>query len=151
MIQGVSVKKLNFVCDERGRLMEILRKDDKIFTDFGQVYMTTAYPHIVKAWHMHKKQDDFITCIDGMIKLVLFDGRPNSKTFNEIDEFFIGESNPLLVKVPKNVWHGFKCISDEESIVINVPTKPYNHSEPDEFRLPYDTKKINYNWDVKMK
>ena len=151
MIKGVSVKKLNFICDERGRLMEILRKDDAIFEKFGQVYITTAYPNVIKAWHLHKKQDDFITCIKGMIKLVLFDGRENSKTFKEVDEFFVGDFNPVLVKIPKGVWHGFKCVSKDEAILVNIPTEKYNRKRPDEFRLPFDTKKIPYDWDVKMK
>ena len=50
-IEGVKVKKLRAIPDERGRLMEILRCDDELFTRFGQVYMTTAYPGVVKGWH----------------------------------------------------------------------------------------------------
>ncbi len=38
-IEGVSVKKLSPIPDERGRVMEILRRDDEIFRDFGQVYL----------------------------------------------------------------------------------------------------------------
>ena len=44
-------KKLTVNVDERGRLMEILRNDDENFECFGQVYMTTAYPGVTKAWH----------------------------------------------------------------------------------------------------
>ena len=50
-IEGVNVKPLRVIPDERGRLMEILRCDDDLFTQFGQVYMTTAYPGVVKGWH----------------------------------------------------------------------------------------------------
>ena len=60
MIQGAAVKHLKLIADERGRLMEILRSDEALFSRFGQVYMTTTYPQVVKAWHCHKKQDDFI-------------------------------------------------------------------------------------------
>jgi dTDP-4-dehydrorhamnose 3,5-epimerase-like enzyme len=49
MIDGVKVKKLRLVPDERGRLMEILRCDDEMFVKFGQVYMTSTYPQVVKA------------------------------------------------------------------------------------------------------
>jgi dTDP-4-dehydrorhamnose 3,5-epimerase len=56
MIDGVKTKKLRVIPDERGWLMEILRNDDEIYNEFGQVYITTAYPEVVKAWHMHKKQ-----------------------------------------------------------------------------------------------
>ena len=34
LISGVGVKKLTVIPDERGRLMEILRCDDKIFKKF---------------------------------------------------------------------------------------------------------------------
>ena len=91
MINGVIAKYLKLIPDERGRLMEILRNDDDMFIKFGQVYITTTYPHVVKAWHYHKKQDDFITCIKGMLKLVLFDNKDGSPTKDEINEFFIGE------------------------------------------------------------
>nr|MBP7529564.1 dTDP-4-dehydrorhamnose 3,5-epimerase family protein [Syntrophorhabdaceae bacterium] len=91
MIDGVAVKTLNVIPDERGRLMEILRNDDDIFTQFGQVYMTTTYPGVVKAWHYHKKQEDFIACIKGMIKLVLYDDREGSPTRGQIDEFYTGD------------------------------------------------------------
>ena len=58
MIEGVKIKKLSVHEDERGRLMEILRADDDIFVQFGQVYITTAKPGFVKGWHFHKKQID---------------------------------------------------------------------------------------------
>jgi dTDP-4-dehydrorhamnose 3,5-epimerase len=58
LIQGVQVKQLKWITDERGKLMEMLRSDDPIFQKFGQVYVTTCYPGVVKAWHYHKKQDD---------------------------------------------------------------------------------------------
>jgi dTDP-4-dehydrorhamnose 3,5-epimerase len=149
MIEGAMTKKLNFIPDERGRLMEILRRDDGIFGGFGQVYLTTTYPGVVKAWHFHKLQDDFITCIRGMLKLVLYDARKDSKTKGEINEFFIGEFNPLLVKVPRMVYHGWKCVSQEEALVINVPTEPYNRETPDEYRVDPHQNDIPYAWDRK--
>jgi len=149
MIDGVAVKQLKVVPDERGRLMEILRSDDDMFVKFGQVYMTTTYPHAVKAWHYHEKQDDFITCAKGMLKLVLFDDRQGSVTHGEINEFFIGDFNPALVKVPRKVFHGWKCISEEEAFVINIPTEPYNREQPDEFRLDPHNNNIPYRWERK--
>ena len=78
MIEGVKIKKLKVIPDERGRLMEMLRADDDLFMRFGQVYMTTAYPGAVKAWYYHKKQVDNFVVVKGMMKVVLFDGRESS-------------------------------------------------------------------------
>ncbi|MEW6009128.1 MAG: dTDP-4-dehydrorhamnose 3,5-epimerase family protein [Candidatus Omnitrophota bacterium] len=146
LISGVEVKELKVIPDERGRLMEILRSDEAIFKKFGQCYITTAYLGIIKAWHYHKLQDDNFCCIKGKIKLVLFDARKSSNTKGDINEFVLSLDTPLLVKIPKGVYHGFKAISKEEAMVINIPTKPYNRKHPDEFRVPYDDSKINYDW-----
>ena len=149
MIQGVVVKKLNPIPDERGRVMEILRTDDKIFKKFGQVYITTAYPGAVKAWHYHKKQTDFFTVLSGMVKLVLYDPRKGSPTKGEINEFFLGVHNTTLVSIPADIYHGFKCIGETEAIMLNCPTESYNSRKPDEYRLPAHTKKIPYDWSRK--
>lgn len=145
-IDGVQTKALRVLADERGRLMEMLRADDPIFRQFGQVYLTTAYPGVVKAWHYHRRQWDHFVCVRGMIKLVLYDEREGSSTHGVVNEFFIGDHNPLLVLIPAYVYHGFKCISADEAIVINVPTEPYDRDEPDEYRLPAHTDAIPYDW-----
>jgi dTDP-4-dehydrorhamnose 3,5-epimerase len=146
MIKGVEVKKLNVIPDERGWLMEILRCDDSFFKKFGQVYITTAYPNVVKAWHMHKKQTDNFTCIRGMMKVALYDARKDSPTHGEINEFFIGDKNPILISVPPYVYHGFKGIGTETAYFLNVPNELYNYKKPDEYRLPPDIDKIPYDW-----
>ncbi|MDI3281087.1 MAG: dTDP-4-dehydrorhamnose 3,5-epimerase family protein, partial [Bacillota bacterium] len=83
LIAGVRTKPLRFICDERGRLMEMFRCDDELFQKFGQVYLTTAYPGVVKAWHYHKLQTDNFVVVKGMMKVVLYDDRPDSPTRGE--------------------------------------------------------------------
>jgi dTDP-4-dehydrorhamnose 3,5-epimerase len=148
MIDGVKTKNLKVIPDERGWLMEILRSDDNVFEKFGQVYFTSAYPGIVKGWHLHKKQIDNFVCVNGMVKVVLYDVRENSPTHNELNEFFIGEKNPMLISIPPFIYHGFKAIGTENALCINVSTNPYNYEEPDEFRLKSDTDEIPYIWDL---
>lgn len=149
MIDGVIINKLKVIADERGRLMEILREDDNCYEKFGQVYMTTAYPGVVKGWHYHKKQSDNMAVVKGMMKIVLYDSRKESATFGEINEIIAGIHNPVLVHIPPFVYHGFKCISGDEAIVVNTPTEKYNYSEPDEFRLPAHGGDIPYSWERK--
>ncbi|NPE27426.1 dTDP-4-dehydrorhamnose 3,5-epimerase family protein [Methanococcoides sp. SA1] len=145
-IEGVELKKLRVIPDERGWLMEILRNDENIFEQFGQVYLTTVYPNVVKAWHYHKIQTDYFACTSGMLKVVLHDGRKDSVTYGEISEFFIGEHNPALIKIPPFVHHGFKAVGTQTAHVISIPTEPYNYDEPDEYRLPVESSDIDYDW-----
>jgi dTDP-4-dehydrorhamnose 3,5-epimerase len=146
MIDGVNVKKLRVIPDERGRLMEMVRSDDEDFTKFGQVYMTTCYPGVVKGWHYHQIQTDYMTSIAGMLKIVLYDHREDSPTHGEVNEFFAGKHNPVRVTIPPGVCHGFKCVGTEEAVVIHTVTEPYNYDNPDEYRIDPHDNDIPYDW-----
>lgn len=150
MIQDVIIKPLKGHADERGCLTEILRSDESIFEKFGQIYVSMNYPGVIRAWHYHKKQDDFWAVVKGMIKAVLYDGREGSPTFGEVQEVFLGEQHPVLLKIPVGVMHGYKTIGVEPSLLVNLPTEPYKASDADEYRLPYDTDEIPYDWEIKM-
>lgn len=146
MIAGVRVKQIKVNCDERGKLFEVLRSDEELFQKFGQVYITTAYPGVIKAWHVHKSQIDNMSVVKGRAKFALYDGREESSTYGEINEFFPGDDERILIQIPPGVYHGFKNIGWEELWVMNIPTDTYNDSDPDEVRIdPFDNR-IPYDW-----
>jgi len=151
MIDGVRIKKLDGHADERGCLTEILRSDDEVFERFGQMYVSLNYPGVIRAWHYHKKQADLFAVVRGMAKVVLYDSREESPTKGELNEFFLGEQNMILLRVPPGVVHGYKTIGAEPSLLLNIPTEPYNAAEPDEYRLPYNTEEIPYDWEIEMR
>ena len=146
MIDDVKIKILKPIPDSRGRLMEMLRSDDSLFKKFGQVYMTTAFPNVVKAWHYHKIQTDNFICVSGKMRVALYDSRENSKTFREVNEFILSLDQPRLIQIPPLVYHGFKCIAENESVIINIPTEVYNYNKPDEFRVDPFSNNIPYDW-----
>ncbi len=146
MIEGVKVKHLRVLPDERGRLMEILRRDDECFTQFGQAYITTVYPGVVKAWHYHKVQHDNFAVVAGMVQIALYDAREDSPTRGEVNVFHVGIYNPMLIHVPPFVYHGFKNVGTDEAIVLNLPTEVYHYNAPDEYRLDPHSKDIPHDW-----
>jgi dTDP-4-dehydrorhamnose 3,5-epimerase len=149
-IEGVQVKQLVMHCDESGGLMEMLRSDDAVFQKFGQAYVSITYPGVVKAWHYHKKQTDYMAVIKGMSKIVLFDAREDSPTKGVVNEFFLGEHNHSLVTIPPGVVHGQKPYGTGPSYLINFPTEPFSREGTDEYRIdPFDND-IPYNWELKQ-
>lgn len=146
MIDGVRIKDLRVLPDERGYLMEILRSDDEVFERFGQAYVTAAYPGVVKAWHYHERQTDYFCVLAGMAKVVLYDRRDGSTTQGEINEFFLGERQSQLLVIPPGVYHGFKNIGTGTCLLLNLPTEPYDHGEPDEHREPPHGGVVPYDW-----
>jgi len=151
VIQGVEIKQLTRHADERGYLMELVRSDDPIFSKFGQCYVSMNYPGVVRAWHWHKKQDDFFVVVKGMIKVGLFDMREGSPTRGEAGEYYLGDNNNIVLKIPPGVAHGYKTVGTEPSLLVNFPSEIYNREEPDEYRLPWDTDQIPFNWDIEFK
>ncbi len=148
-IDGVIIKKLKVIPDERGFLMEMLRSDDDFFRKFGQVYLSVAYPGVVKGWHYHKEQTDHFTVVKGMLKVVLYDQREGSPTKGEINEFFMGDKNHILIVIPPMVVHGVKGLGQEAGYLVNVPDRPYDYESPDEYRIDPNGDEIPYDWDRK--
>ena len=146
LIDGVKIKQLKVIPDERGWLMEMMRCDDEFFQKFGQVYLTIAYPGVVKGWHYHKKQTDHFVVVNGMLKVVLYDRREDSPTHGMVNEFFLGERNPQLVVIPPLVLHGMKGIGTTPGYLVNIPTEPYDYKDPDEFRVDPHDNDIPYDW-----
>ncbi len=149
LIDGVKVKELKQIHDDRGYLMEMLRSDWPEFDKFGQVYLTVCKPGYAKAWHFHKIQFDHFICVKNTARIVLYDNREKSKTKGMINEFVMGEKNPMLLKIPPFVLHGFRAEEKKEAYIINVPTKLYDYKNPDEYRMPFNDPSIPYDWKVK--
>jgi len=150
MIEGVIIKKLTKIPDERGSIYHMLRKDDPEFKEFGEIYFSTAYPGVIKGWHLHKKMTLNYAVIQGMIKLVLYDDRKNSPTRGELMEIFIGEENYCLVVIPLGIWNGFKCIGNKMAIVANCATLPHDKNEI-VYMDPLNNDLIKYDWNIKFK
>jgi len=155
MIQGVQIKTLNPLIDDRGFLMEMLRSDEPIFEQFGQVYVTCCTRGVAKGWHYHKEQVDHFVCISGKALVVLYDGREDSPTRGQAQEFKLyappsSDPAPILLKIPRLVLHGFTAYECDEARIINVPTLPYRRENPDEYRTPWNSPEVPYRWPAEV-
>lgn len=147
MIEGVQIKPLRQILDERGKVMHMMRNDDPEFSSFGEIYFSSVYPGAIKGWHIHKKMTLNYAVPYGTIKLVLYDDRPSSKTRGEVQEIFLGPENYCLVSIPPLVWNGFKGVGTTPSIVANCSTIPHDPAEID--RTSPDDPSIPYTWELK--
>ena len=149
MIEGVKIRPLKQIFDERGKVMHMMRADSDVFTQFGEIYFSCTNPGAIKAWHLHKQMTLNYAAIYGEIKCVLYDDRPNSITKGCIDEYTLSQENYYLVTVPPLVWNGFKGIGTKVSIVANCATIPHDPLEI-ERKSAFDSS-IPYDWQIKHK
>jgi dTDP-4-dehydrorhamnose 3,5-epimerase len=144
MIEGIIIKKLKQIIDERGKVMHMLRCDSPLFTKFGEVYFSMVNPRVVKAWKKHLTMTQNLAVPIGKIRFVFFDDRENSPSYGKIDVLEIGEDNYCLVKIPPLVFYGFKGISSIPSLIVNCTDIPH---EPDEvINIDAFDKRIPYDW-----
>ena len=146
MIEGVKIKKLTIHSDDRGWLMEFISPKDKLAKAAGQITITETYPKVIKAFHYHRKQDDIWTVAKGMIQAVLYDRRSDSKTKGETQVIYMGEKNPVAVKIPAGVIHGYKVLGTQPALVIYQTSRSYDPK--DEFRIPHDDPEIGFDWNT---
>ena len=145
IIQGVMIKELITHADERGFFREIIRVTDDFFKDgLGQISHSLVYSGVVKAWHMHKKQTQWNYVTSGLIKVALYDTRPQSPTFKKTMELLIGDHQPARVySFPPGVAHGYRCLNGPMNIIY-ITSGIYDLS--DEIRIPHNDPSINYDW-----
>lgn len=147
MIEGVSIIPLRQIPDERGKIMHMLRCTDPHFDRFGEIYFSGVYPGAIKAWHIHTRMTLNYAVPLGMIKLVLYDDRPDSPTRGELNEFFVGESNFALVKIPPKLWNGFKGVGVTPALVANCASEPHDPAEI--LRMDPFSSAIPYDWSLR--
>lgn len=145
-IEGVVTKQLVRHCDDRGFFMEILRDDDELLARFGQASLSMSYPGVIKAFHYHERQDDLWFFPVGNAQVVLHDLRETSPTKGVTNVFHMGETNPLLLVIPKGVAHGYRVLGSNPVIITYFTTEAYNPSSPDEQRLAWNDTGINFDW-----
>lgn len=145
MIVGVYKTKLKIKNSIKGSILKVMSNDSKAYKSFGEVYLSTINPGVVKGWNMHKKMTVNLACITGKIKLVLYDERKNSKTFNKYSEFILSRKNYFLLTIPPNVWFAFQNIlNKKESLLINFAS--IKHKSRERLKRSIDNNFINYKW-----
>jgi len=138
-IDQVVLHNLHAHTDNRGWLTELLRNDSEHYAGFGQLYMVTNYQrNVVRAYHMHLKQDEFFFVVNGTIQFILVDERPSSPTYRQLNAFVLTSERPQALYVPRGVQHGSMALTDGAQIVA-VTNQPYNAEKPDEIRIPSDS------------
>ena len=147
MIKGVEIRPLRQIPDERGMIKHMLRRDDAWFREFGEIYFSVVYPGAIKGWHLHRRMTLNYAVVSGMIKLVLYDDRPNSTSRGVVQEIFLGQDNYSLVQVPPLIWNGFKGYGTTEAIVCNCASIVHDPEETE--RLDPFSPQIPYDWSLK--
>lgn len=147
-IDGVVLRSLVTQADERGTLTEIYDLRWNLLSDpLVYVYEFTIRPGYAKGWIMHRLQTDRLMLLRGAVRVVLYDGREQSPTFGLINQITVTEYNRMVICYPAGVWHALQNVGTSDSVLINMPTQPYQHEDPDKYRLPLSNDLIPFRFE----
>lgn len=145
MIEGVMIKELATHNDRRGFFREIIRVSDDFFDcGFGQWSHSLMLDGVIKAWHLHYIQTDFLYVCSGVVRVGLCDLRPKSNTYKQTMDFLMGDNQPAqTVKIPPGVAHGLKTIRGPVHLFYILS---HTYNPDDEIRIAYNDPKIDFDW-----
>jgi dTDP-4-dehydrorhamnose 3,5-epimerase len=141
--EGMLLRDLVTHPDERGTVCELfdprwgVQADPMVFA-----YMFTIRPGLAKGWGVHREHHDRYAFLSGELELALYDEREDSGTAGLTSTLVLSELHRRLVTIPPGVWHAERNIGKTDVMVVNFPTIPYDHSNPDKYRLPLDTDQL---------
>ena len=147
LLHGVTVRPIATHVDARGSVAELFdprwgwSSDPLVFA-----YMFTIRPGMMKGWNLHREHEDRYALIAGDLEVVLFDPRPDSPTCGEVCRIVMSDKARCIVNIPVNVWHADRNVGAVDALVVNFPTKAYDHEHPDKYRLPIDTDLIPFRF-----
>ena len=147
-IRGVVIRRAITHTDERGTLCEILNPSWGVHpAPLVYVYQFTIRPGKVKGWHVHRLHDDRIFISRGEVRVVLYDSRVDSPTHGLVNEVFRTALDRDLMVIPAGVYHAHQNCGTEDALFISMPTRGYNHGDPDVYRLPVNNDIIPYRFE----
>ena len=146
-IEGLTVREVLHVPRDHGVITETYRTEwDPTGAPVVHIYQSRLFPGAIGAWSCHMKTVDRLFVNQGHLKVVLYDGREESRTFGQLMELHVGDARPTFLILPPGIWHGLQNLGPSDALVINCPTKAYNYEDPDHYRLPFDSTEIPYTW-----
>ncbi len=148
LIEGVIIKSAVTHIDDRGTLCEIHTPHSApLEKPVVYVYQFTIRPGKIKGWHVHHHHDDRIFISQGHVKVVLYDSREQSPTYGMVNEIYRTDLDRNLMVIPAYVYHAHQNIGTTDALFISMPTRAYQHDDPDVFRYPVDSEEIPYKFD----
>jgi dTDP-4-dehydrorhamnose 3,5-epimerase len=146
-LEGALRTHLRTQVDERGWLMELFDSRSEWWTEpFAYAYATSVRPGYGKGWGLHKEHSDRYTLLMGHVEVYLYDVRPASRTLGQLARYELSEFDRGHLVIPPYVWHAMRNVGSTDVVVVNFPTVPFDHANPDKYTLPLNNDVIPFSF-----
>jgi dTDP-4-dehydrorhamnose 3,5-epimerase len=146
VIPGVLTVQLRPFADDRGRFIEIFRKEWFPQRDWQDIQSnrSESAAGVLRGLHYHFHQVDYWHVISGSIQAALVDLRRSSPAFGTSQMIEMNQDEPLGLYIPVGVAHGFVSLS--QATLLYYVDNYYDGA--DEFGVAWDDPEIGMQWPV---
>ena len=135
-MDGIILTPLKRIHSPKGDIFHAIKKSDKGYNGFGEVYFSSIKKNNIKGWKKHNKTTLNIVVPIGKIKFVIYN--------QENNEFFsvtLSQDNFYRLSVMSGLWLAFKGI-DRENILLNLISIEHNPNES----ISKNLNEFTYDW-----
>jgi len=135
------LKSLVYFADDRGESLFDLFPET---IGVGQVNVSRIDKGVVKAFHLHRNQNDYVICLSGRFRLLTA-----AEDGTDFNEHILSSRNPQVIEIDKDTYHGYQAL-EENSVILYYCDNRYDMDNPDEYRGSWEMfgKEV---WDINYK
>lgn len=116
---GLNLSPLKRIANPKGDVFHVLKKSDKSFKGFGEVYFSSILFNEMKGWRQHTEMTLNIVVAVGEIQFFVYDQRDGSETKGCLFTVNLSKENYQLLTVEPGLWVAFKGLGSGENMLLN--------------------------------
>ena len=133
--------------DYRGELYTLFKQEEHELV-FNHDKVSVSRQNVLRGLHGDSKSWKLITCLSGIVYLVVVDNRPESPNYLKWDSIILSETNRKQVLVPPMFANGHFVLSPQ-AVFFYKWSYPGDYPDvKDQFTLKWNDPKINIHWPI---
>ncbi len=137
LINNIKEIDEKILLNDKGNIYRFLKKTDKYYQNFAEIYFTKIKYNQIKGWKKHTLMKMNLIVPVGNVEFVFYDD-----DYKEFKSIIIGDENYKRLFVPSGIWFAFKGINKSTNLVANFSNILHDDTEVKTQPLEY----FKYNW-----
>ena len=138
-VEGVQIKELKTLADERGFFREAMKVTDSLFEPglarLSHLRLKAAIP---VAWWVQPAGVVWCYVPQGTVQLVLYDDRPGSTSRGRWGKYWLGENELAgVVRIPAGVIFGCQAQVESNFVLVSDPSANQSAVQPAQLTVTY--------------
>ena len=120
LLSNILISQTNTIPNDLGDIVKIVKCEEQQTKNIGEVYCSWLISNKIKAWKKLKIHTMNLFVIIGAIRLVFIDNN------DEVMKIEISSNSNRFLTIPPGIWYGFKCISNNNGLILNSTDVVHN-------------------------